>query len=72
MAADKKDADPQTFRKNMRTDNMQKRRAAQFGFGWSNSRAEISVLEWFREEKTLFSLLHQIWLATFSTDSSFP
>ncbi len=31
-----------------------KRRGTQFGFGWSNYRAEISVLEWFREENTAF------------------
>ena len=31
MASDKKYADPQTFRKYTRTDNMQKRRAAQLG-----------------------------------------
>ena len=45
-----------------------KRRGTQFGFGWSNSRAEISVLEWFREEKVV-SLISQIWLATFFTDN---
>ena len=31
-----------------------KRCGTQFGFGWSNYRAEISVLECFREEKVVF------------------